>query len=321
MQRIAKVFFPAFVLGWMGAVVAEETLPAASDTISWDRVSTRGRIEAEKAAFEDAGKKLYTGILNLQFGPQRAGGAKQFVSDFVKDYAQVTTAIEEFVKSSAQRVGRPRYLADLFCQVEVEVKTEEVVKLLETQRQTIFKDLRQNPQRNLEAQQKLSGYNFRYIYAYYQAAGKPLPAINVVGLGKPPDQFIRRTGGNLPPPTTSQPDWTLQTITTKGRAELTPEPDESGARTHAERAALLAAQYEALLKIHAIRVDEKTTIGDVVANDAKARATLFQFIVTEEAKMSTGAEGSVEVTLTLPLETFYDAAKNYFPAAPATPAH
>ena len=107
----------------------------------------------------------------------------------------------------------------------------------------------------------------------------------------------------------------------KGRAELAGGQGDSRARTHAEQAALLVAQYEALNKIHAIRVDEKTTMGDVLASHAKARAALFRFIVTAEAKTSTEADGSVEVTLTLPLEKFYDAAKNDLPAVPATPAH
>ena len=304
------------VLVVAGVVSADESSPATSTSVSWEQVTSRGRIVAEKAAQEDALKKLEETIRGLQFGPQRLGGAKQFVSDFAGDYEQVSAAIGELV-GNVQPATETKYLSDLICEVEVEVKTEDVVKLLETHRQMIIKDLQNDLTANREQLRKLLGYNFNYINTYYQSGGKPLRTIDVVGIGKPPEQYIRRskvTSQTISPIMAVPPSWATRVITVKARGEPAEELSAELARTSAEHAAIFAAQYEAFLKIQAIRLDEKTTLGDVLTANHKVYNLLMSFIATTEGKTTTQPDGSVEVVLRLPLEKFYESAKHLLPA-------
>ena len=298
--------------GCAAAVWAEDPKPVLpSSGVTWDQVSSRGRIKAEEDARENARKNLVDAIRNLQFsGPTRQNprAPKQVVADIANEYDSINTAIEEFAKN-AQLRGEGKYKPDLTCESEVAVLTTEVIEMLNRAWQDILIPLQGDNTTPPATLQKLRAVDFRYIAYYYLDDTKKMKEIvSAIGIGKPPESAIKRSTADptVPPATattpTASPAWTKQTITARGRADTAP-------------GATFAAQLDAFQKLAAIKLDDKSSLGDLAAKQPKLHAALCSFVSSTPAQTSPQPDG-VEATLVLSLEKLYASAKAIF-AVPA----
>lgn len=189
------------------------------------------RLLAKRAAQADAYRKLAEVVKGLQIDSQT------YVRDFVAESDYVQTAFDDFIKG-AHIVGRPRYLPDGTCEVDVEMTIEEIVNgLIEIAKHTTFGHR----------------YRFQQMTQYVQ------------------EKVVRATGVGLP--RGEEPQISLITSGIPGWEDVT-----TRGRLMAERAALVDGYRNLAETVKGIRITGQTYVRDFVAESDYVQTSLDTFI-------------------------------------------
>ncbi len=250
----------------------------------WEDVSARGRLMGERAAKVDAYRNLAETVKGIRISGQT------YVRDFVAESDYVQTSLDAFLKG-ARQASPYRYLPDGEVEVDVEVTIREVVKQLRTIQQHLV-------QRGWRWRRDIfRTVKFEDIIAVY-----PKKVVRATGNGVVPDKY------RLAPVDTGynpyvQPTWTAAVVSAVGSGIPPEGVTGTEGKLMAVRAAELDARRNLLEKVYGVKIDAQTTVQDYVVQNDQVRAQVESFLAG--AQMSEPrylADGSVEVTASLPLE-------------------
>lgn len=271
----------------------ETTVPAAvPSTVSmptagipgWEDVSARGRLMGERAAKVDAYRNLAETVKGIRITGQT------YVRDFVAESDYVQTSLDTFLKG-ARQVSPYRYLPDGEVEVDLEVTVQEVVKQLRTIQQHLV-------QRGWRWRRDIfKTINFEEIVAVY-----PKKVVRAAGNGVVPDKYrLAPVDTDYNPYVVST--WTAATVSAVGSGIPPEGVTGTEGKLMAVRAAELDARRNLLEKVYGVQIDAQTTVKDYVVQNDQVRAQVERFMsgaqISEPRYL---ADGSVEVTASLPLE-------------------
>lgn len=262
----------------------------------WENVTPRGRLMAERAAKVDAYRNLAETVNGLRITSNTT------VRDFVAESDEIRTSLNTFLKG-AKLTGPPQYMPDAIVEVEVQITLQEVIKHLQTLQQ---RWVRQG--RNFRITE-FRNTRFETIVGYY-----PKKIITAIGNGTVPGKYMRqgqpvtRVIENNP-----MPAWASEVVQATGFG--VPKDGDTGteARLMAERAAKLDAMRNLTEKVYGVYIDATTTVRDFVTEDDTIRARVKQRLSGAElvGEPRYLPDGSVEVTVQMPLSEIYVIYKEY----------
>lgn len=254
----------AFLLGSVLLGVAWSALAQV------DTDTAQKKLMSKRAAEADAYRKLAECIKGLQIN------STTYVRDFVAESDEIRAAMDEYIRGV--RLGEPRWLSDLSCEVPAEVT---VVNVVETLKQVHTRYYKGN---------SIKGTDFTDME---KRAEKKI--IKVVGTGAPREDLPPGTPGvaiekkDGPPPFVP-PLW--QQVGAQGRLM-------------AERAAEIDAKRKLLERIKGLRIRSDTLVRDFVAESDQITAQAMGQVqgASIVRKYYHHDEPIVEVTVEVPVET------------------
>lgn len=261
---------------WFAAVLMLGILAPAWGQVDID--TAQKKLLSKRAAEADAYRKLAEAIKGLRIT------SETYVRDFIAESDAVRTEMDTFIRGV--RLGEPKWMSDLSCEVPAEVTVAKVVQTIKEIHTRHFKD--NGCQRCIKAKD---------IQEMEQHIEKKI--IKVVGQGAPrpdlppemPEGAEKQLGGPPVPPEPFIPDLWRQ-IGPQGRLM-------------AERAARVDAMRKLVERIIGLRVNSNTLVKDFIAESDQiqtiAQGTLIG--ATEVRKYFHNDEPIVEITLSVPLES------------------
>ena len=264
-MRIALVMITGLLV--MGLIVA----PA------WAQVDTstaQKKLLSKRAAEADAYRNLAECIKGLQIS------SDTYVKDFVAESDTIQAAMDTFLRGV--RLGKPKWYADLSCEVPAEVT---VVKVIQTLTEIHTRHYKGN---------RIKGTDFKDMERRIEKK-----IIKVVGMGAPRE--------DLPP---GLPEGVASQI---GAPPTMPEPAipdlwlqmPSNARFMARRAAVLDAKRQLLERIKGLRITSDTLVRDFIAESDQITAQSWGTVVGAETVRTYyhHDEPICEVTVQVPVES------------------
>lgn len=261
----------------------------------WENVSPRGRLMAERAAKVDAYRNLAERVNGLRIT------SNTYVRDFVAESDEIRTSLNTFLKG-AKQVGRPQYLEDGIVEVEVQITIQQVIKHLQTLQQ------RWVTQGRRFRVTQFQNTRFETIVGYY-----PKKVLTGVGNGTVPGKYIGQTQTRAVQPVSTTPQWATQTVQATGFGVPADGQTGTEARLMAERAAKLDAMRNLTEKVYGVYIDSQTTVRDFVTESDTILARVKQRLAGAEqvGEARYLPDGSVEVTIQIPLNEIYVVYKEY----------
>jgi hypothetical protein len=294
-QYNKKTVYRATGVGIPPSMKAEAPGPKGVDTKTtgipgWENVTPQGRLLAERGALTDARRNLAETVKGLRIS------GNTFVRDFIVLNDQVQTSLATFI-NGVKEASPYRYLPGGICEVDVEVTVQDVIKQLNTIRQTYIAGFPpQTVFRDMQFEQIIGWGPPKVIRATGNAAVPPKGYLKKAGAS------ASTTGSSDAQP--AMPPWATQTITASGTG--VPREGEEGrvARLNAERAAEAVARRNLVEKAYGVHIDAATTVRDFVTVNDRVQASVDQYLAGARVvgEPVTMPDGSVEVTLELPLE-------------------
>lgn len=251
----------------------------------WENVTPQGRLLAERGALTDARRNLAETVKGLRIT------GNTYVRNFVTESDQVQTSLNTFI-AGIKKSGPYRYLPGGLCEVDVEVKIQDVIKELTRMRQHY-----------------IAGFPPHSVY-------RDVEFEKIVGWGQP--KIIRATGNAAVPargyregqnrpvapgPSAARLSSTGSTIRALGTG--VPRQGEEGtiARLNAERAAEADARRNLAEKVYGVRIDARTTVRDYVTVNDRVKAEVDRYMAAARpvGEPTIMPDGTVEITMEIPL--------------------
>jgi len=257
----------------------------------WEDVTTQGRLLAQRAALSDGRRNLAETVKGLRIT------SNTYVRDFVVESDVIQTDLDAFIKGIKQ-VGGYRYEPNAIVECDVEVAIQKVIKELTKIRQQLI----------------TQGHN------WHRVEFRDVDFEKIVGWG--PKKMIKATGtGTVPPrgfkkgaasegaapsaPSSGPPAWASKVVTATGTGVVKEGEPPTLARLNAERAAELDTERNPTEKVYGVHITATTTVRDYVTEHDEVSTDVKQFLAgaSRVGEPKYGDDGSVEVTMQLPLES------------------
>ena len=276
-----------------GAVVTPQQPQqmAASPTAGipgWEGVTARGRLMAQRAALADAYRNMAERVKGLRIDSQT------YVRDFVADSDQINTYLNTFIQG-VRPISPYRYTPEGICEVDVQIKIEQIVKRLKT------------------IQKKIRGWNvirYKTIKIEEILDYGPPKVIRVAGSGVPPEKY--RIQGGSSSIKKDIPSWAHSALRATGTG--LPPDDASGteARLLAERAAEVEAKRNLAELLYGVNINSTTTVRDFIVQHDEIIADIDVHIngaqVVDRRYFD---DNSVEVDVEMPLGVIWEIVSIY----------
>lgn len=223
--------------------------------LGWEDVTARGRLMAKRAATVDGYRKMGERINGLVIR------SDTYVRDFVAESDEIATSLNTFIRG-LRTVGRPRYMPDQICEVDVEVTLRTVIANLKSSHKAHYKG------------KKYKISDFDQISIKHQDK-----IIRVTGEGVAPEKYKKGTVEVEVEVEVNVPAWAAETITAKGSA-VRPEGENNVAKAKlmAARGAKIVALRNLGERINGVSIRSGTIVRDFVTEHDSIRADLNTFI-------------------------------------------
>ena len=216
---------------------------AASPTAGipgWEGVTARGRLMAQRAALADAYRNMGERVKGLRIDSQT------YVRDFVADSDQVNTYLNTFIQG-VRPISPYRYTPEGICEVDVQLKIQQIVKQLKT------------------IQKKIRGWNvirYKTIKIEKILDYAPPKVIRVTGSGVPPEKYKIKGGSSSIKE--DMPSWAGSSLRATGTGLPPDGVSGTEARLLAERAAEVEAKRNLAELVYGVNIDSVTTVRDFI---------------------------------------------------------
>ena len=253
----------------------------------WEKVTTRGRLMAERAALVDGYRNMAERIKGLRID------SETYVRDFVAESDVIRTDLDAWV-NEIEPAGPYRYLPGGICEVDVETTVDEVVERLVKVREKI----------QYWQKVRYKTIEFKTIRDYVQEK-----VIRATGSGVPPAEYMSDNPVGQAKPA---PSWAEGDATATGVGVPPSGVKGQEARIMAERAAKVDAIRNLTERIYGVQIDSATTIKDFVTERDEVKAEVEAFVngaqVIDTRYLP---DGSVQVDVSANLGGAWEVIKKY----------